>query len=493
MLILFPTHRGDIRALQNLLRWILQLGPLKNHDALICADAATPMNEAEQAHIIAKEIFREVRVITNPQPVSGWKEGSWSLFQAATEYIEKEWPQPFLLMETDAIPLKSHWLGEIDVHYKIYWSESRVENNSPPFMGHIYDSLSPVGTFMSGIAVYPPNTFSRFPKSEQPVHWDVHGAQLMVSQGVHTNLIYHVFDGPNHRPVSEWWEKPDMLVDGRPLVIPPECVLFHRDKGQTLIPLLKRKLFPGSPTKPPIRVVFPVHNGDITLAVRHAQWLVKLSAGEKWNHPATISHDPSCNVILLNQLQALLNQCFEQVDVFVYPRPPLPLYPAAANHAWQRTAIQMSRQDAPWFWLEADGVVLKKSWLDELQAEYEAGGKLFMGPHVQGMAHSNGVMVYPPEAPEIMRTAMSLTDRGAFDYSGAHEYMPQCHSGRRLIQHVWTILNGEPCEVGGGASPDDMTPEQARRWIRPEAVFYHRLKSNALVEHLISGRYSHPS
>jgi hypothetical protein len=105
MLVLLPTCQKDIRQLQNLLRWMKKLGPLKSHCALICCDAATDAGEVLEAQKIAVDLFGESRVISNNAPVMGWPDGPWSLFTTATAYIEAEWPQPFLIVEPDAIPL----------------------------------------------------------------------------------------------------------------------------------------------------------------------------------------------------------------------------------------------------------------------------------------------------------------------------------------------------------------------------------------------------
>lgn len=488
MLVVCLTHAGDIAKLHALLEWIANLGEYKSHDCLIVADAGTAALSVMEAHKLASGIFREARVTSNAESVKGWPAGCYSLFTTATEYVAKEWPQPFLILEPDAVPLKPGWLDFIERDYKAC---------GQPFMGHIYKCEQPAlpRQLMSGIAVYPANTFELLPKRETPVHWDVDGAEMMVSHGADTKLIQHLF-GEMALPPT-FVDVPFSGVPGSvrpphpiPLSwIPPEACIFHRDKTHSLIRLLERRYAPR-PSKP-IICVFNVSPHDIDLAIHHARWLVTLMKrnGKPWAHTAVLAHDPSADAVKLNTFQALLRQCFERVDVFVYSMPHTLGYPAAANWSWQSTAIHMSSRGQPWLWIEADAVVLRENWIDQIQSAYDRCGKSWFGPHVKQLGHSNGGMVYPSDAADRMPTAMRLINEGAFDYSGSQEYMHDCADASALLCHIWTIMNDEASPVGGGQIPANVTPERARRWIPKSSVMVHRIKCPSLVNILQSGEY----
>lgn len=291
------------------------------------------------------------------------------------------------------------------------------------------------------------------------------------------------------RPKSSWcepWRKlgPETASSGGIHSTVVECMEKHGTA------LAQRRESPQHSASL-ITVVMPVCSKDIALAVAHARWLVRLAGGVKWKHLALISHDPSCSIVMLNQFEQLVRECFERVETYVYPKPASNDYPAAANWCWAWNSLEMQKRGQPWFWMEADLVVLKRSWLDELQQEYDACGKPFMGPHVRGMQHANGSMIYPPSAPEVMKTAMQLVNQGAFDHHAAHEYMPHCHDCGHLVFHLWTLVGRMACPVGGGEVPANVTPEEVRQWLPASAVTVHRIKDDSLIRALVDGRYVH--
>jgi hypothetical protein len=488
MLICSAVHAGDIEEAIRLFKWIAKLsGSLKQHDCLLVADPATPFDRLTALRDIAESTFGEVALGVMPESVKGWPDGPCAAFRCAAEYVQKHWPVPFLWLEADCVPLKATWLDEI---------QAASESNRGMFLGHVYDAegaqVTELGPrFMSGVAVYPPTAFSilKLPLNS-PRAWDVENAELMLLNGAHTPLIRHFWGQPKLPPTFVRSRNEHTPINAFTLdAIPAEAVLFHRNKDGSLIRLLERKMFPDATPKEKIVVVFPVHNGDIGLAVRHAEWMVQM--GVMHEHEALVSHDPSCDVIQLNRFEALLRKSFSQVDTIAYARPPFPRYPAAANWAFQNCAVTMNRGNSPWLWFEADAVALKPDWIEQIQAEYDRCGASFAGPHVKGMAHSNGVMVYPSNACEVMRTAMTLIDQGAFDYTGCEDYMHDCANIGHLLDHCWTILNDEKCEVGGGEVPARMSLDQAKKWIKPSAVMWHRIKSTDLTNLLMSGAYRH--
>lgn len=229
MLVALLVCQHDISDLRRLLNWISLLDGKLQHDALIACDAAVPYREALETRDEARRIFREVKFTTNQVSVTGWKEGSYSLFCAATKFIAEKWPQPFLIVEPDCVPLRKGWLDEIEAEY---------QKCGKSFLGCIYDCTQPglPNRLMSGIAVYPADTATRLPKKSLPVHWDVDGAEVMVNEGAHTRLIQHFFGKhllpPTFVDTIRHGAAENALTRD---FIPPETALFHRNKDQTLM------------------------------------------------------------------------------------------------------------------------------------------------------------------------------------------------------------------------------------------------------------------
>lgn len=237
ILIALLTHSGDIAAARRLLNWIALLdGTLPTHDALIVCDAAVPYREAMKLRDDARKIFRQVHFTTNGTSVTGWQAGSYSLFKTAVRKVAEKWPQPFLLLEPDCVPLRKGWLDAIAADYNSFQC---------PFMGHIYRAQETTmpRELMSGIAVYPADAAARLPLREQPVHWDVDCAEVMVSEGANTPLIHHFF-GQQDSP-SVFAMKRDAQAGNNVLTLadlPRDAVMFHRNKDGSLIRLLSISL-----------------------------------------------------------------------------------------------------------------------------------------------------------------------------------------------------------------------------------------------------------
>lgn len=186
MICVFSTFSGDVDRLHNLLTWIGDLGGCKNHTALLVADFATPFPECAKAKKLALQSFGQVRCISNGASVKGWPQGPNSLFWAAAKYIEGMMEAPWLLCESDCVPLRSGWLDAI---------ESEYSGLTVP-MGDLYGGLaSDTGLPMralSGIAVYPPNAASIL-KDDPKQPWDMANREWLLLNGVSTPLIKHYY------------------------------------------------------------------------------------------------------------------------------------------------------------------------------------------------------------------------------------------------------------------------------------------------------------
>jgi hypothetical protein len=479
MLIAFSVCRRDARLLIDLLKWIEVLGPCKNHIALIVADAATVGGDVMEAHEIADRVFKGCQVITNDVSVDGWIEGPKSLFLTAAQWAQNN-GMPFLVMETDSIPLKPGWADAIYAEYKACGKK---------FMGHIYPSNSTAlpPMVMSGIGVYSADTYTLLSDMVRAgQNWDMAMTPGVIGNAHDTPMIRHLWGEQGNPPVFG-----DEAIPGTAQFclkqIPTDCVLWHRSKDHSLIRQLRRRDYPATISTLPIVVVFPVAQ-DIGFAVLHAQWMKQM--GVKHDRKAIISFDATVDMHKLKEFENLITSLFSSVEMFTYPTPPVRGWPMAPNWAWQHIANHMSHQDHPWLWMEADAVALVPDWLTKIQQEYERAKHLFMGPKVKGMGHCNGVAVYPADASERMPMAMKATSQ-AWDYVARAEMAHDTHDSSELTQHIWSVMGEDAIEVGGGQLPVNVTPERAQRWIKKSAVMVHRIKDTSLLTLLMHGAYKH--
>lgn len=480
--VAIPYHAGDAHLALELVRWIGKLGSLKEFDCVLVVDCATPIDSAIAVKEEAEKVFKSTSLVINAASVSGWIPGANSLWYRAMDWaLENE--RSILFLEPDSVPLQRGWLQELNVAYsaggKAHMGYVAETNNSmlPP-------------KCMSGVAIYSPEA-AHWPRPPQKYPFNVFYADLILQNAAHTPLIKDFFGQHHLPPVFVVHEQPDEPAHHLSLDwLPKEAVLYHRDKTHSLIPLLATKFGiewrKESAKRNKICVVIPVHGGDVALALHHAMWFRKL--GRRWEHPAIIAFDATA-VPMVNQLKNFLEPVFQGVEMFQYPHFSA-AYPHAANFAFQSVAHRMAQGDAPWLFCEPDTVVLTPDWIERLQAEYDSCGCSWMGPHVKGMSHANGVMVYPADAARRMPRAMSCAAGQAFDMEAAAEIMHDCHDCDHLLFHTWSILNGRWHPVGGGIVPVGITVELARQ-IPKSAVAIHRVKDRSLVDLLLTGQYRH--
>src|SRR6185436_1135095 len=141
---------------------------------------------------LAQEAFGDAKLITTDRSEEGWKQGANVLFLTAAQYLEEGSKKPWLWLEPDAVPLKSGWLNTLE---KLY------QQANIPFLGFIYEfspTDPPMAPFklMSGVAIYPPDAWSRMAKAVKfspNLAFDVACASITTDHGLHTNLIQHFY------------------------------------------------------------------------------------------------------------------------------------------------------------------------------------------------------------------------------------------------------------------------------------------------------------
>lgn len=229
------------------MEWIHELDPeLKYLACLLAADAAVPMDEKLRIHALAKNAFVNVdtMIVTAPVNKDNYHVPAAFMFNAAARQVNEVYKWNWLWLEPDCVPLKPGWLHSLQLEY----------NGHPKrFMGALIETNQPKvpKIHLAGVAIYPNCAHSDLAKFCDGTKgaFDMQMAEYVVPRGTNTPLLFHRFGQLNDPPkFHETMPANPGPNDGTLASIPKEAVLMHRDKTQSLIPLLRQAMAP----KPPI-------------------------------------------------------------------------------------------------------------------------------------------------------------------------------------------------------------------------------------------------
>lgn len=470
MTVVIPFAPGDADQALMLLDFIGQLGGCQEYSALIVVDAAVDWSKCIDALTLANRAFRDCRIITTTESVTGWPAGANALWIAAAKHC-KAAGVSFLWLESDAIPLKRGWLVSIDKMRK-----------GSRYFGHIYMYREQVMKVTSGIAVYPADAIDLIGpiiEANPTKAWDVSSAEVVVPLATHTKLIHHFYGERDLAPTfveNRTVETPRNAFTLDQL--PPEAVIYHRNKDGTLMELLRKKF--NIITSDNFVVVLPFCMLDVLQLIKNLTWMKTL--GTPKTHDCLLSIDRTTNQITVQQVKALAKEVFCNVHQTTYSVPHGTRFPQTA--AWQHAARTMQKLDRAWLWLEADAIPLKKQWLSVLQTVYDNCRMPFAGPVVGKGMHMNGTpSIFPANTPDLLPRTMSHT-QNAFDV----EYKDEMHGKVKDIGHIavayWGIKDGFLNQLEGEAPSFPPGSNHLINQIPKTAVVFHRDKSGTLIDRL---------
>jgi hypothetical protein len=456
MLLILGIFEGDASLALELLRWIEQLGPLKAHDFVLVSDVGTDWKIPYEIREIGDRVFRKADLVSTETSVDGWIKGSCALWRLASEIAEQR-EEPWFWLEADAWPLKAGWLDAIAEDYAMC---------GKPFMGRVIDSNDPVfpGKHMEGVAVYPANAFAQISHVWNPrISWVITGREVFLENCFNTKLIDQRWGSMNSP-----FRFAETKTDNRTLTLAdlePEAAIFHRVKDDSLINLLRRKLFP--PKSISFVTVFPFCEHDSRLMLNNLLWMAHLHG--KKQAACVLHHDQGVSPAMQKQIYDAASAVFAQVYASRYTCKAVG-WPNAPNNAFAAAARYMQGLGKPWLFFEPDCVAIKADWLEQLSEEYTHCGHPFLGPYIHGITpphgHLNGTSIYPPNAARVLVNGMAASSL-AFDTEMAKDMIHICHR-TNLIQH---------CRE----QPEFKTREDVARWIPASTVLYHPDKHGTLV------------
>jgi len=288
VILVLPFHAGDAAlALKNLL-WIEELdGKIAMH-CILSHDDKTPSAAVAEMTAVATRVFKSVEVFFYPAPEKRhWPAAPNWAWQNIARWMAFKHNEPWLWLESDAVPLRKGWLTDIEAEHI---------RGKKPFSGHIVDGLG----HPNGVCVYPPDVavYSQGAFRTEETAWDVViGADLKLSTG---GVSAHVH--PSHNLFQHCWAINPQ--DGRPWngtgtlatfgslhdvvrLVDVTMGLFHRCKDGSLIDWLREYYKDASAAMVPQHTKGYESKIYPDKAVRKDDQGISLSNGQESSSPAS--------------------------------------------------------------------------------------------------------------------------------------------------------------------------------------------------------------
>lgn len=224
--------RKDSAQMANLLRWAIELDGRVNHNCLLSYETGT---DASEIRSLAEQYFTgNILECEYPAPpVPGWPAAPNWAWQSTARFIDdNKVNEPWFWWESDAVPLREHWIDLIHEGYV---------KGGKRFAGHIVDRMD----HMNGVGIYPPDVRKRCYEAMmcRSAAWDYVLKDTIANDCTNLNhLIQHIWN--IRESDGEIWNG-----DGKPVTFPDfaslekymdfNCVLLHRTKDGTLIQRLR--------------------------------------------------------------------------------------------------------------------------------------------------------------------------------------------------------------------------------------------------------------
>ena len=241
-------------------------------------------------------------------------------------------------------------------------------------------------------------------------------------------------------------------------------------------------------------VVLPCHKGDFESAKSLVAWMNEL-------HPlgggVMFQNDYSlliaADAVDRNELVALAEtakKSFLHVFAIQINVPP-------NNQGWVKGSDYMFLKVAEWvkryakspfLWMEPDAIPLKPGWRAVIFNEYANQPYRYMGAVVRQSsqpdmpkAHLNGNAVYPNDAIDTFGKIQAIYQgTQPFDIASAAEVVPATFNSP-LFQSFWGTPDLPPIFVKDRKADAPQHHIDFEKFLRPDAVFFHRDKTHSLI------------
>lgn len=229
MLVALSYCPKDLDQAERLADWIFDLGGAKGHKLLLIRDTALPPDRV--AATLGKS-FDSVEVQPFVDHVKKWPDSPNAVFAQAARHIEATYPQPWLWLEPDVVPMQPGWIDAL-------WAEYIIAKK--PFSGDFVSTVDPatggkIPDHCSGVAIYPGRMTQHAGSAliaGDVAAFDMVGAGQIIPQMHKSRLLHHAW---NHMPFLNWSQ-----VEREILAFKPAACLFHASKDGSLIQLLRER------------------------------------------------------------------------------------------------------------------------------------------------------------------------------------------------------------------------------------------------------------
>ncbi len=238
MLVVIAFCSKDAELQRKNLEWALELDAGCGREGVLSYDILTPKDHVNAIDVLAQKYFTKVHhCMYYEPPVRGWPAAcNWAWQSTARWMHDKQFKQPWLWLEADAVPLKSGWVLTL---------EEEFIKGGKNFGGHIVKDM----WHMNGVGIYPWDVMRRNEMAmlARAAAWDVVLKPSTADDCVKLNhLIQHAW---NVHPIDRTmiWNG-----EGTPLSFKSKedldtyldynAVLIHRVKDGSLIPFLREKI-----------------------------------------------------------------------------------------------------------------------------------------------------------------------------------------------------------------------------------------------------------
>lgn len=247
LIVTLPYCQKDVDLTEKLLNWIADLGANVFHSCILVGDIAVPKERRDALKAIAKRAFGYAATLPAQVPAEGFAPNQMFLFTA--QQMKMSFKLPWLWLEPDCVPLCSNWLDRLAEEYALCPKR---------FMGPLITTKEEglPSVHLTGCSIYPHDAYEIYVNGKfehlrtDNVAWDIETAEAVVPRAEDTDLIKHIWGEYDLPPTFVEKKLPTETYPKNCLdlsYIPKSAVLFHRNKDESLINVLRKKLAVSDP------------------------------------------------------------------------------------------------------------------------------------------------------------------------------------------------------------------------------------------------------
>lgn len=231
-----------------------------------------------------------------------------------------------------------------------------------------------------------------------------------------------------------------------------------------------------------MNIVLPYCHKDRQAAIRLLRWMAELDGAQTRHELHLVASNPCTDAENAEAIEAG-KLAFSNVVLHHQLTPDESGWPKSCTTLFRLTCQVMKQCGTHWLWCEPDCTPVCPGWLDELDAEYKAKARPFMGAwHNQPVPHISGNAIYPAD-PARFNPLLFSRPEAPWDLVNPGATLAQAWLTDK-IQHTWSPsghdIKSPPWHFD---SPYDID-----KILKPATVLFHRCKDGSMIEMLRTRR-----